>query len=244
MENVRGQPRGDGSWITAVRVSSLLNDAFLRSSHGSHVGAVTSDGVGLRSTGNLGGSILGWGSCRHCLVDTFLSLVPRRSFDGSRRLLSPWHVFRQRHPSRRVQFTGVGNFCVSAILYATFRVFLQTVYIRTAATLAARWSRRSSLLPAVVRRAGPFLKFERMYRENDALKWSAFIYKTKMNDIYCISFKFVNCHLILKRNNRRKNNIMKVVMEFNSIMQLKKKQNVHIFDNSPFLIFVNVNFFI
>lgn len=56
---MRGQPRGDGSWVTAVRVSSLLDDAFLRSPRGGHVGAVTSDGAGLRSTGDLGGSILG-----------------------------------------------------------------------------------------------------------------------------------------------------------------------------------------
>lgn len=75
---MRGQPRGDGSWITAVRVSSLLDDAFLCSPREGHVGAVTSDGAGLRSTGNLGSgrSILGGGSCRR-FVDGFLSLVPR-----------------------------------------------------------------------------------------------------------------------------------------------------------------------
>lgn len=62
VENVRGQPRGDGSWIAAIRVPSLLDDAFFHSPRGGHVGAITSDG-GLRSTNDFGldpgGSILG-----------------------------------------------------------------------------------------------------------------------------------------------------------------------------------------
>lgn len=60
VENVRGQPRGDGSRVAAVRVPSLLGDAFLLSK-GGHVGAVAPDGM-LRSTDDLGldpgGSIL------------------------------------------------------------------------------------------------------------------------------------------------------------------------------------------
>lgn len=182
MENVRGQPRGDGSWIAAVCVPSLLDNAFFHSPYGGHVSAITSNSGGLRSTNDLGldpgGSILGWRSHHRHFVDALLPFIPRWSLDSPWRLLSPRYISRQRHPSRRVQFTGVGNLRVPAILYATFRVFLQAIYIRTAATLAARWSRRSSL--PVVRRAGPFLKFRRMYGENSVL-WSEVFSYTKQN---------------------------------------------------------------
>lgn len=60
MKNVRDQPRGDGPWIAAIRVPSLLDDALLSPRVG-NVSAITS--YGLRSTDdlgvNLGGSILG-----------------------------------------------------------------------------------------------------------------------------------------------------------------------------------------
>lgn len=60
---MRSQPRGDGSWIAAVCVSSLLDNAFFHSSRGSNVSAITSKSGGLRSTNDLGldpgGLILG-----------------------------------------------------------------------------------------------------------------------------------------------------------------------------------------
>lgn len=53
VDNMRDQPRGDGTRITAVRVPSLLDDALFDVPRCGHVGAVTPDGGGLRSTDTL-----------------------------------------------------------------------------------------------------------------------------------------------------------------------------------------------
>lgn len=155
MENVRGQPRGDGARIAAVGVSALFGNAFVRVAlQSGHIGAVAPACGMLRSADaldpfgldDLGRSILGgWTRLRPLLaarrrrrlVDALLSLVPRRSLGGSRGLQTARDVSRQRHPARRVQLAGVRDLRVPTFLHTTFRVLLQAVHVRAAATLAA-----------------------------------------------------------------------------------------------------------
>lgn len=157
VENVRGQPRGDGARIAAVGVPALLGDALVRVAlQSGHVGAVAPAGrmmlLRRRSANPLdplglvhpGGSILGGrtrlrpslSARRRRLLDAPLSFVPRQSLGGCR-LLSARNISRQRHPPRSVQLAGVRDLRVPALLHTAFRVFLQAVHVRAAATLAA-----------------------------------------------------------------------------------------------------------
>lgn len=114
--NVRGQPRGDGARVAAVRVPSLLDAALVVARQGGHVGAVA-PGAGrasrndqLRIDPDDGGSrILRGGdgrarlgrpllNTRRRLVHAVLPLIPRRSLTAvaavaaaaGTRLLTPW----------------------------------------------------------------------------------------------------------------------------------------------------------
>lgn len=89
---MRSQPRGDCTRIAAVRVPSLLDDAFL-ALHGRYVSAVTPDSGPTDHLGfdpeksiipDRSRDRLGWPSfaAYRRLVYVLLSLVPRRTLVG------------------------------------------------------------------------------------------------------------------------------------------------------------------
>lgn len=91
---MRGQPRGDGARIAAVRVPALLRDAaLLHALQGGHVGAVASAGE-LRSTRDLvlvsGRPLVA--DHRRLGGDALLPLVTRRPLGT--RLMTPRHISR------------------------------------------------------------------------------------------------------------------------------------------------------